>query len=183
MPGHRALRPATPSQEAPWPSVRPGPETRPILNRHDVLGIPGREASARGLLTDLSIHARGRSPRAVGSGRDRVDRGGPSMTGIIKGAVRWAGLGIVAAGLVGCHNEAEDQAAQTARDALGVQTKDETAKTQTQQVLVEQQTKGVDPKTGETISQNTKVTPVTVEKTIKTDVDVNVGETKSAPKP
>jgi hypothetical protein len=105
------------------------------------------------------------------------------MTGIIKGAVGWAGLCVVAAGLAGCHNESEDRAAQTARDALGVQTKDETAKTQTQQVLVEQQTKVVDPKTGETISQKTTVTPVTVEKTIKTDVDVNVGETKTSPKP
>jgi hypothetical protein len=105
------------------------------------------------------------------------------MTGIIKGAMRWAGLCIVAVGLVGCHNETEDQAAQTARDALGVQTKDETAKTQTQQVIVEQQTKVIDAKTGETISQKTKETPVTVEKTIKTDVDVNVGETKATPKP
>ena len=79
--------------------------------------------------------------------------------------------------------EVEDQAAQTARDALGVQTKDEAAKTQTRQVLVEQQTKVVDPKTGETISQTTKVTPVTVQKTTETDVDVDVGETKTAPKP
>jgi hypothetical protein len=105
------------------------------------------------------------------------------MTGIIKDAVGWAGLGIVAAGLTGCHNETEDRAAQTARDALGVETKDETAKTQTRQVLVQEETKVVDPKTGETISQKTKVTPVTVERTIKTDVDVNVGESKTTPKP
>jgi len=104
------------------------------------------------------------------------------MTGIIKGAGRGAGLCIVAAGLAGCHNNAEDQAAQTAKDALGVPAKDETAKTQTREVLVEKQTKVVDAKTGETISQKTEVTPVKVEKTIKTDVDVNVGETKSSPK-
>jgi hypothetical protein len=105
------------------------------------------------------------------------------MTGIIKGAVGWAGLCLVAAGLAGCHDESEDQAAQTARDALGVQTKDETAKKQTREVLVKKTTEVVDEKTGEIISQKTEVTPVKVEKTIKTDVDVNVGETKSSPKP
>ncbi|HEX8200421.1 MAG TPA: hypothetical protein VF590_08035 [Isosphaeraceae bacterium] len=105
------------------------------------------------------------------------------MTGVSKGAGRWAKVCVVAGALVGCQNEAEDQAAQTAKDALGVPIKDENAKTQTRELIVEKQTKVRDAKTGETISEKTEVTPVQVEKTIKTDVDVNVGETKSSPKP
>ena len=106
------------------------------------------------------------------------------MTGFIKGAVRWTGLGLLAAGLVGCHDDSDDRAAQTAKQALGVETKDDDAsKTQTREVLVKEKVEVVDAKTGQTISEQTKVTPVTVEKTTKTDVDVNVGESKAAPKP
>ena len=105
------------------------------------------------------------------------------MTGIIKGAVRRAGLCIVAVGLVGCHDGEEDRAAQVARDALGVQTKDESAKTEAREVLVKEKTEVIDAKTGETISQKTEVTPVTVQKTTETEVDVDVGEAKTAPKP
>jgi hypothetical protein len=105
------------------------------------------------------------------------------MTGLIKRAVAVTGLGIVAAGSIGCRGEPEDRAAQTARDALGAQGKQETSQTQTRQVLVQEETKVIDPKTGETISQKKKVTPVTVEKTTKTDVDVNVGESQTTPRP
>ena len=46
------------------------------------------------------------------------------------------------------------------------------------------QTKVIDKKTGEVLSEKTESTPVTIqkEKEVKTDVDVKVGETQSTVK-
>ena len=46
------------------------------------------------------------------------------------------------------------------------------------------QTKVIDKKTGEVISEKTESTPVTIqrEKEVTTDVDVKVGETQTTPK-
>ena len=65
----------------------------------------------------------------------------------------------------------------------GIHPGDERQKTAetTADVEVEKQTKVIDKKTGEVISDKTESTPVTIqkEKEVETDVDVKVGETQS----
>ena len=89
--------------------------------------------------------------------------------------------------LAGCQDEARNNpAAATAQEALGITPGDEREKTieTTADVSVVKQTKVIDKKTGEVLSEKTESTPVTIqkEKEVKTDVDVKVGETQSTVK-
>jgi hypothetical protein len=93
-------------------------------------------------------------------------------------------LGLVATCLfAGCDRSATEDVqtpAQAARDALNIRTpdgSDRTVETE-RKVNVVQETTVVDRATGEVISAEKEVTPVTVtkQKEIETDVDVNVGE-------
>ena len=89
--------------------------------------------------------------------------------------------------LAGCQDEASNNpAAATAQEALGIPPGDEREKTieTTADVEVVKQTKVIDKKTGEVLSEKTESTPVTIqkEKEVKTDVDVKVGETQSTVK-
>ena len=63
-------------------------------------------------------------------------------------------------------------------------TNDEKTIETTADVEVVKQTKVIDKKTGEVISEKTESTPVTIqkEKEVETDVDVKVGETQSTVK-
>lgn len=92
---------------------------------------------------------------------------------------------LIACGLAaGCHkNEpVEETPAEAARQALGVQEQEGKEKSVEvkRDVLVKQTTEVVDQQTGEVITTEKKVTPVTVEKekTVDTDVNVNVGDTQ-----
>ncbi len=89
--------------------------------------------------------------------------------------------------LAGCQNDAKnDPAAATAQEALGITPGKESQKSveTTSDVDVVKQTKVIDKKTGEILSEKTESTPVTIhkEKEVKTDVDVKVGETQSTVK-
>ncbi len=89
--------------------------------------------------------------------------------------------------LSGCGDDAKnDPAAATAREALGITPGNEREKTVETRADVDvvEQTKVIDRKTGEVLSEKTKSTPVTIqrEKEVKTDVDVKVGETQSTVK-
>lgn len=100
--------------------------------------------------------------------------------------VRFSLLSIVvmgAAGLVlGCSNEANNPDAKTAENALGVHNDKVTKSAETtRDVTVIKDTKVIDNKTGQTISETKQETPVkiTEETQEKVNVDVNVGATKS----
>lgn len=90
---------------------------------------------------------------------------------------------IGAAGLVaGCTDDSNHPDAKTAENAVGI--RDDHATTtieETRDVKVVKDTKVIDTKTGETISETTESTPVTITKESKerVDVDVKVGETKA----
>jgi hypothetical protein len=84
----------------------------------------------------------------------------------------------------GCNHQAtvEETPAEAARQAVGITDASEGKEKTTAQernVLVEQTTKVTDAKTGEVITTEKEVTPVTVkeEKTVDTDVNVDVGNT------
>ena len=91
---------------------------------------------------------------------------------------------VIAALVAGCGGSAPgdgETPAEAAREALGVQAPggtDRTLETQ-RKVDVIEETTVVDRETGEVITTEKEVTPVTVtkEKQIETDVDVNVGDT------
>jgi hypothetical protein len=91
------------------------------------------------------------------------------------------GIGGFAAG---CSQRAtvEETPAEAARQAVGITDDDqgkERSTAEERNVLVEKTTKVTDAKTGEVITTEKEVTPVTVkkEKTIDTDVNVDVGNT------
>ncbi len=89
--------------------------------------------------------------------------------------------------LSGCGNEGNTPEAQTAEQAVGVKPESETSKTVTikRDVVVTEEKKVTDPKTGELLSDTTKTTPVTItqEKEVKTNVKVDVGDTKTSGSP
>ena len=89
--------------------------------------------------------------------------------------------------LAGCQDDAQNNPdAATAQEALGITPGDERQKSTetTADVEVVKQTKVIDKKTGEVLSEKTESTPVTIqrEREVKTDVDVKVGETQSTVK-
>ena len=89
--------------------------------------------------------------------------------------------------LAGCQDEAENNPdAAAAQEALGIAPGNEREKTieKTTDVDVVKQTKVVDKKTGEVLSEKTETTPVRIQKQteVETDVDVKVGETQSTVK-
>jgi hypothetical protein len=87
--------------------------------------------------------------------------------------------------LIGCGDDSHKPEAQEAEKALGVNPQDQKKTTEvTRDVTVVDETKVIDNKTGQTISDTKKVTPVRVteETNVKTDVDVKVGETKATGK-
>jgi len=87
----------------------------------------------------------------------------------------------------GCHKDGavEESPAEAARQAVGL-TEDHEGKEKTtavtREVLVEKTTKVIDQKTGQVITTEKEVTPVTVEKqkTVDTDVNVDVGDTTNS---
>jgi len=83
----------------------------------------------------------------------------------------------------GCSNdESNNPDAKAAEHAIGVNGTDSTKSIETQrEVNVIKDTKVVDPKTGQTISETKEVTPVTITKELqeKVNVDAKVGDTKS----
>lgn len=90
---------------------------------------------------------------------------------------------IGAAGLIsGCVNEADHPDAKIAEKALGINDNQTTKAVETSRDLkVIKETKVIDSKTGETLSNKTETTPVTITKETKerVNVDVNVGESKA----
>ena len=89
----------------------------------------------------------------------------------------------LSASLAGCSNDAQSPEAKIAADAVGIDTNDDEVKqtsATTRDVDVIKNTKVVEHGTGKVLSDETQVTPVTLEKETKTrtDVDVNVGETQ-----
>ncbi len=92
-----------------------------------------------------------------------------------------------AAGLLaGCSaREESTPEAKVAQEALGIKnTKEVETNTKVDRsVIVEQETKVIDPKTGAILSDTTKTTPVTItrEKEVRTDVSVDVGKTQANP--
>jgi hypothetical protein len=107
------------------------------------------------------------------------------MRGLINPGALVMLLGTLGMTLVGCRDDANQPAAQSAENALGVQPNKATEKTTetTSDVTVIKDTKVIDNATGKTISETKEVTPVTVTKAkeVKTDVKVKVGETKTTP--
>ena len=97
----------------------------------------------------------------------------------------FCGFTVLAAGCDNLGGEKEDSPAEAAQNALDIEAPDETAKeVETQRsVDVVKETTVVDKQTGEVLSHEKEVTPVTVtkEKEVDTDVNVNVGETNKAP--
>lgn len=88
--------------------------------------------------------------------------------------------------LPGCHNDANSPAGQSAEQAVGVKPGSESTKTveMKRDVIVEEEKKVFDPRTGEVLSDKKVDTPVTIiqEKEVKTDVKVNVGDKKASGK-
>jgi len=88
--------------------------------------------------------------------------------------------------LAGCQDDKHDPAASTAQEALGVKAGNERERTveSRQDVSVVKDTKVIDNKTGEVLSEKKEVTPVTIQKDkeVKTDVKVKVGDTQSTVK-
>ncbi len=89
--------------------------------------------------------------------------------------------------LAGCGDDAKtDSDAATAQEALGITPGSDREKTVDTRADVDvvKETKVIDRKTGEVLSEKTESTPVTIqrEKEVKTDVDVKVGETQSTVK-
>ncbi|SIN96718.1 hypothetical protein SAMN05444166_1825 [Singulisphaera sp. GP187] len=84
--------------------------------------------------------------------------------------------------IVGCVNESDNPNAKIAENAIGI-TDNKTTKSvnTTRDLQIVDSEKVIDAKTGETIHETTKTTPVKVTKelTEKVNVDVNVGATKS----
>ena len=89
--------------------------------------------------------------------------------------------------LAGCGSESDTPEAQTATQATGIKPASETHKTveTTRDVIVEKETKVKDATTGEILSDKKESTPVkiTEEKEVKTDVKVDVGDTKTTGAP
>ncbi len=86
------------------------------------------------------------------------------------------------AGLSGCHNDAETPAAKSAEEALGIDpngSRSNRTVTDKRDVIVQEEKKVLDAKTGEVLSDKTVSTPVTVElqKSEKSNVKVKVGDT------
>lgn len=100
-----------------------------------------------------------------------------------KTAMLAAGLAIGVGGLSGCRDSSDEGAAKEAQKALGVEsTKEVTTSDVKRDVLVIEEKKVVDAKTGETVGTPKKtVTPVTVETKVKKDVDVRTGEAQVSP--
>ncbi len=90
----------------------------------------------------------------------------------------------LAAGVAGCNGDNENQqsASQVAKNALNIKgssSSERTVETQSD-VDVVRQTTVVDRKTGEVISTEKEVTPVTVKKTKEVKTDVQTGKTTKA---
>ncbi|AGA29822.1 hypothetical protein [Singulisphaera acidiphila] len=90
---------------------------------------------------------------------------------------------IGAAGLIsGCVDDADHPDAKIAEKAIGITDNKTTKAVETSRDLqVVKDTKVIDTKTGETLSETTESTPVkiTKESKEKVNVDVNVGQTKA----
>jgi hypothetical protein len=88
-----------------------------------------------------------------------------------------------AAGLIsGCHNKSNDADVKTAEHAIGIQDDKTTKSVETSRdVKVVKDTKVIDAKTGQTISESKEETPVKITKETqeRVKVDANVGATKS----
>lgn len=86
--------------------------------------------------------------------------------------------------LTGCSNEANTPEAQSAEQAAGVKPENATSKSVTSKrdLIVTEEKKVQDPKTGEVLSDMKKTTPVSItqEKEVTTKVKVDVGDTKSS---
>lgn len=88
-------------------------------------------------------------------------------------------LAATLAGLSGCHDSSDTQAARAAEQAVGVAPGSETTKAVdlSRDVTVVKETKVIDNATGQTISETKEETPVKIqqEKQVKTNVKVDVG--------
>jgi hypothetical protein len=88
--------------------------------------------------------------------------------------------------LSGCHNDASTPAGQSAEAAVGVKPGSTSTKTvdMKRDVVVEEEKKVIDAKTGEVLSDRKTDTPVSITQTreVKTDVKVNVGDEKKTGK-
>src|SRR5262245_31253318 len=88
--------------------------------------------------------------------------------------------------LAGCNDEANTPAGQSAEQAVGVKPGSTTSKTvdMKRDVIVEEEKKVVDARTGEVLSDRKTDTPVTITQTkqVTTDVKVNVGDEKKTGK-
>ncbi len=108
------------------------------------------------------------------------------MRSFMKAASISLGFLAGATGLCGCGGGDESDAAKTAEKALGVdQAKTSSATKEKHDVIVIDEKKVQDAKTGQILSDEKTVTPVTVEKAVKTDFQAKAGEAKTtaAPKP
>ncbi|WP_406700539.1 hypothetical protein V5E97_17185 [Singulisphaera sp. Ch08] len=82
----------------------------------------------------------------------------------------------------GCVDDADHPDAKIAENAIGISDNKTTKSVETTRDLqVVKDTKVIDTKTGQTISETTETTPVKITKELKekVNVDVNVGDTKA----
>jgi hypothetical protein len=90
------------------------------------------------------------------------------------------------AALTGCHNDANSPAGQSAEQAVGVKPGSTSTKTvdMKRDVIVEEEKKVFDARTGQVLSDRKTDTPVTIiqSKEVTTDVKVNVGDEKKTGK-
>ena len=84
----------------------------------------------------------------------------------------------------GCSEETKNPDVRIAEQAVGVKPEQGEQKTvqTSRDVIIEKDTKAIDAKTGEVLSEKKESTPikVTEQKSVKTEVDVKVGETKTS---
>jgi len=106
------------------------------------------------------------------------------MRSLVKAAVTSIGMLAGAGALCGCGGEDKGDAAKTAEKALGVdENKTSSATKEKHDVLVVEEKKVQDAKTGEVLSTEKTVTPVTVEKAVTTDYKAKSGEARTTPAP
>ncbi|MHC5539293.1 hypothetical protein ACYOEI_13830 [Singulisphaera rosea] len=93
----------------------------------------------------------------------------------------------MAEALSGCSRESSNPDVQAAESAVGIDPNKERhiSEEKTRDVTVVKDTKVIDNQTGKTISEKSESTPVkiTEQKSEKTSIDVNVGDTKAQPAP
>src|SRR4051794_30160414 len=104
------------------------------------------------------------------------------MTCRLLGRLLIASAALALLPLPGCSGDNDKEAAKEAEAALGLQGAEGT-KSEKRDVLVIDEKKVVDAKTGKVLKDDKTVTPVTVEAKHRTDVNADVGESQAAGTP